>query len=303
MRRASAGAYRRGAGPLGRRALDRVLAEGLPEVLALPLRVLLGEPAPAAAVSAARTIEKRRAEIARRPEAYRYSSRETPFGPARWIEEAVPEARGGGQASLRWLAMSASVPPRWGMFLHLCSGAIQARTVLELGAGVGISGAYLAATPSVDRLVTVEGSPPLARIAAASMETVTGAASITVGPFESSLPELLETLARDRASVDLAYVDGHHAEEATVHYAETFRPNLRRGSLVVLDDIRLWHGMWAAWRRLSSMRGVEAAVDTGRFGILVWDGSEQVSPRQFDLSRYTGWWRGASRRVRPAPGG
>jgi hypothetical protein len=111
-------------------------------------------------------------------------------------------------------------------------------------------------------------------------------------------------LGRNRLPLDLAYVDGHHAEEATIHYAEALRPHLRRGSLVVFDDIRLWQGMRAAWRRLSSMRGAGATVDTGRLGMLVWDGDALVFPQQFDLARFTGWWRaGSSRRLRPAPGG
>jgi hypothetical protein len=59
--------------------------------------------------------------------------------------------------------------------------------------------------------------------------------------------------------------------------------------------------MWQAWRSLASARGVSAAVDTGRFGILVWD-SDATVPLQFDLARYTGrWGAGAARSSRPGP--
>lgn len=277
-----------------------MLDDGLPGELASPLRVLLGGRAPNGTAVVAETIEHRRAEIARRPESYRFAWQQTPLGTARWADD-TPGASRGDAVSLRWLATGASVPPRWGMFLHLCANAVEARTVLELGAGVGISGAYLATGRSVHRFLTLEGSPPLARLAASTIETVSDRASIIEGPFESELPRALTTLARERVPVDLAYVDGHHDEAATLHYVEVLRPHLRRGSLLVLDDIRLWHEMWLAWRRLASMRGVSAAVDTGRFGVLVW-GGDGALPRRFDLARYTGWWRaGPSRPSRPAP--
>ena len=191
-----------------------------------------------------------------------------------------------------------------GMFLHLCAAAVEARTVLELGSAVGISGAYLAAAPPVERLVSIEGSSLLAQVAAATIETVSDAASIECGAFESSLPSVLDSLAGERVPIDLAYIDGHHVEAATVHYAESLLPHLRRGSLVILDDITLWEGMRAAWCRLASLPGVLAAIDTGRFGLLVWDGGDDVSARRFDLARYTGWRRpGPLRPTRPEPAG
>ncbi len=127
--------------------------------------------------------------------------------------------------------------------------------MLELGSAVGISGAYLAAAPPVERLVSIEGSSLLAQVAAATIETVSDAASIECGAFESSLPSVLDSLAGERVPIDLAYIDGHHVEAATVHYAESLLPHLRRGSLVILDDITLWEGMRDAWCRLASLPG------------------------------------------------
>lgn len=289
--------YRRCAAPFGRRSLARMLDEGLPLELTGPLGVLMGRPAPPGAAAVADVIETRRAEIARRHDTYGVVQQQTPLGSARWPEE-------GGDAehsvSLRWLATGASVSRRWGTFLHLCANALEARVVLELGAGVGISGAYLASGSSVQRFVALEGSPPLARLAAATIRGVSDRASVVEGPFESELPRTLASLGGERVQLDLAYVDGHHDEGATLRYVDTMRPHLRPGSLVVLDDIRLWRGMWLAWRRLASMDGVSAAVDTGRFGVLV-AGDGGARPRLFDLARYTGWWRaGSSRRLRPA---
>ena len=96
-------------------------------------------------------------------------------------------------------------------------------------------------------------------------------------------------------SGDVVFIDGHHDELATLHYVQTVAPFLSSEALVILDDIHLYVEMWRAWERLRSMPGVAAAVNTGRFGLLVWTGSATVA-RHYDLARYTGWWRVARSR-------
>jgi predicted O-methyltransferase YrrM len=301
MRRAAGRIYRRCAAPFGRRALDRMVDAGLPRELDAPLRVLLGDRPPPRTAAVAETVERRRAEIASRADVYRFAYADA-AGTARWPDEQS-RASGGEPVSLRWLASGASVPARCGMFLQLCADAVEARTVLEMGTGTGISGAYLAASRSIEQLLTLEGSPPLISMAATTIATVSDRASILEGPFESELPRALASLRRAGRSLDLVYVDGHHDGAAMLRYVETMRPHLRRGSLLLLDDIRLWQEMWLAWRSLASMPGVTAAVDTGRFGMLVWDGEARGTPPQFELARYTGWWRvGPPRPPRPATG-
>lgn len=277
-----------------------MLEQGLPTEFESPLRVLLGEgPRPEVRALSDR-LERRRAELRRRPEVYRYAYGKPAPGVTRWPDD---EERGDGEeVALGWLASSASVPAGWGVYLHLCAEAIGARTVLELGAGTGISGAYLAAAPSVESFVTLEGSPPLARVAADTLGLVTDRAVLVEGAFDVELPRTLAALRDDGRRLDLAYVDGYHDEAAMLRYLDLLRPHLRRGSLVVLDDIRLWRGMWLAWQRARSVPGVLAAIDTGRFGLLVWDEDAAAPPARFDLGRYTGIWRvGPPRPQRHAP--
>jgi predicted O-methyltransferase YrrM len=274
-----------------------MLERGLPAELEPALRVLLGDAPPPQARVLADRLERRRTELRGRPEVYRYAYDAHAPGMVRWPDDAV--GADGEQVSLGWLASGASAPERWGMFLHLCAQAIGAQTVLELGAGTGMSGAYLAAAPSVESFVTVEGSPPLARVAAETLALVTDRATVVEGAFEAVLPRALSRMRDAGRCLDLAYVDGHHDEVATLRYLEVLRPHLRRGALVVLDDIRLWRGMWRAWRRARSAPGLSAAVDTGRFGVLVWD-EEAVAPAAlFELGRYTGRWPVGPPRLRP----
>jgi predicted O-methyltransferase YrrM len=296
-RRAAGRAYGWCARPIGLRALDAMGRRGLPAELEPALRVLLGEaPAPQARALANR-LERWRAALSARPEVYRYAYDERAAQPVRWPDDAA--RADGEEVSLRWLASAASVPERWGLFLHMCAQGIGARTVLELGAGTGMSGAYLAAASCVESLLSLEGSPPLARVAAETLAQVSDRARVVEGAFEAELPRVLAGLHADGRRLDLAYIDGHHDEVATLAYLAALRPHLRRGALVVLDDIRLWRGMWEAWGRARTLPGVAVAIDTGRFGLLVWDEEAAGAAACFDLARYTGRSRVGPRRPQP----
>lgn len=279
--------------PFGARALEKMIGDGLPPRLVPPLRFLFDGRVAAEARDAARTIERLRTEIASRPESYRFAYRDSPLGPVRWLEDAAGTP---GEHTPRKFAASASVPRRWGMFLHLCVEAFEAQTVLEMGAGVGISGAYMASARSRPRLVALEGSPAFAPIAASTFAAVSDRAEVVQGSFEETLRPVLERLG----AVDVAFVDGHHEEAATLHYMQTIAPHLADEALMIFDDIYLYRGMWHAWRALASTRGVAAAINVGRFGLLVLRRDASAPPSYFDLARYTGRWRvGGAREISP----
>jgi hypothetical protein len=126
---------------------------------------------------------------------------------------------------------------------------------------------------------------------------MTNRASIVCAPFDTGIHQALAAFADEHLRVDVAYVDGHHDEKATVHYVRSLVPHLSPAALVILDDIHLYAEMWRAWRSVESIQGVAAAVNVGRFGLLVWDGGTGAG-RSYDLARYTGRWRvGGSRRL------
>lgn len=267
-----------------------MLRAGLPPRLEQPLRFLFLGEAPADADEVAMRIERLRGELAARPDTFAYAMSETPFGIMRL---AAPVAAA-GPLTIRRLALNVSVPRRWGMFLHLCAEAFDARVILETGTCLGISGAYLASIPSRPRLLTFEGSEAFATIAQGTLAAVSDNTAIIRGPFDRTLQPALNRLGEEHVNVNVAYVDGHHEEAATLHYVREIVPHLAAEALVVLDDIHLYRGMWNAWRMLASSPGVAAAVNVGRFGLLVYG---EGPARDFDLSRYTGWWPiGGSRR-------
>jgi len=276
--------YERLLAPFGARALERMCEEGLPPRLAAPLRFLFDGDAPASAQAAARVIERRRAEIGARQESYRFAYSESALGPVKLAERT--EANDGAMTAHR-LAHSISIPRRWGIFLHLCAEAFEANSILEMGACVGISSAYLASIRSRPHLITLEGSAPLAKLAEQSLAEVSERGEVVAGAFEESLPRVLDRL--DGEQLQVVFVDGHHEEAATLHYAGAIEPHLAPTGLMILDDIYLYEGMWRAWQTLSS-RGNVVAVNIGRFGLLVYERG-RAGGRRYDLARYTGRWR------------
>jgi predicted O-methyltransferase YrrM len=290
--------YRRFAAPFGLRALDDMLGNGLPACLGPPLRFLFTQELPAEAIAIAARIEERRAEISRRPDTYRFEYSPTALGMARWPDHAGHVAAGPVMPARR-LANVFSVPRHWGLFLHLCADAFAARAILEVGACLGISGAYLASARQRPRFITIEGSPAIAPIAEATLAAVTDRAEVVRAPFDTGLDEAIARFSREQLPIDVAFIDGHHQEAATLHYVETVIPRLSRDAVVILDDIHLTPGMERAWQRLARTPGIAAAVDTGRFGLIVWDGDDAAGAR-YDLSRYTGWWPVRTSRHRPA---
>ena len=267
VRRIGARLYTRVAAPFGQRAVSRMLRRGLPPAFETPLRSLFGSaPAPHARAAAER-IEALRATLAARTEPFTLPS--TSLARPRTL-------------SWTWLANAVSVQRRWGLFLHHCAESFGAKNILELGACIGISGAYLATASRQPGLVTIEASPELAAVAEETLRGITPRATVLRGMFQERLPQALTT------PIDLAYIDGHHDGDATIAYVRAVMPQLTDGALIVLDDVRLYREMYAAWQTLSNMPGFSVAVDVGRFGLLVRGDAKDV--RHYDLSRYTGWW-------------
>jgi predicted O-methyltransferase YrrM len=164
-----------------------------------------------------------------------------------------------------------------------------------MGACVGISGAYLASIPSQPDFLTLEGSQALATIAQTVLAAVSDKADVVVGLFEDTLPRTLDRIARSGQTIDVAYVDGHHGEAATLHYVDAISRRLSSTALIILDDIYLYEDMWRAWRKLSSAAGV-VSINVGRFGLVMYGSSTRC--RQYDLASYTGFWRVGPPRAR-----
>jgi predicted O-methyltransferase YrrM len=136
-------------------------------------------------------------------------------------------------------------------------------TIVELGTCLGISTAYLAAA-GCERLISLEGHPDLFKKAKEVLSTLDLKADLHEGLFNTSLDNILH----DVGKVDMAFIDGHHTEEATLHYYHRLKPHLHEESVVIFDDIHWSEGMERAWETLKAREGVTLSIDLFWCGIL-----------------------------------
>jgi predicted O-methyltransferase YrrM len=208
-------------------------------------------------------IESRREELVDDPTAvgpeFLGEPESTPLGSPR---EERPVPIGG-------VAILLSVPQWWGEFLLRLVRELAPRRCLELGAAVGISTAYQAAALELNgtgTLITLEGARAWASVAeqGLSMLGLADRATVEVGPIDEMLPETLERMG----TVDYAYLDASHTEEATVAEFDTILPHVVPGGIAVLDDISFTRDMWRAWRTVRQRDRVATSLALGRMGIV-----------------------------------
>lgn len=271
--------YRRTIAPLGRFKLQRMLADGLPRPFQHPLEFLFNKRLSHSEWQQVSRVELIRETVERQTRSFEVVNREGKVC----------------QLTASEIAHRVSVNPEWGTFLYLCSQSFGARTVLELGSCAGISGCYLASSEYCERFITAEASPALASLARANICQVANKAEVVNALFDDALDQILPTLG---AGVDLAYIDGHHKYEPTLHYFRRLEPHLNKGGLVVFDDVHLSQDMWRAWEVLKRRKGFAYTVDAGRFGICFWESFSAI-PVNYDLCRYLGWlWKVSPKTVR-----
>lgn len=154
---------------------------------------------------------------------------------------------------------------RWGTALHLIAKHTKRTKMIELGACAGISGIYLGSIPTLERFVTIEGSPPLANLATQSLESIEST-DVMCALFDDAIDELLRDPNR---RFDMAYIDGHHEKVATLHYYNRLLPRLDAGSVVVFDDISWSQDMRDCWTEVLRRPEVVHAVDFGIIGVCI----------------------------------
>ncbi len=178
-----------------------------------------------------------------------------------------------GDLTIGYLARRDSVPCRWGALLHGLAFHSQAQRVVELGAGFGISGMYLARAlldvypVRTCMLVTIEQEARFARITEGTFYQLgyDDFVDVMQGHFADRLADALDRTA----PVNLAFLDGHHDENDTLRDLSQVKARSRTGTILVLSNIHASPGMARAWRTIKDMPRIAATVDLWRWGIVI----------------------------------
>jgi len=161
----------------------------------------------------------------------------------------------------------ASKPAFWATFLFKLIKKIEPLSCLELGSCVGISASYQATALRINgkgTLVTLEGSPDIAKIAQETLERLSlKNTSVVTGPFHQTLKSTLES----SKPIDFFFNDGHHDHDAVIHYFNEAMPYLSDEAVIVFDDISWTPGMRRAWNEIENDKRVTASIDLKTMGI------------------------------------
>lgn len=169
------------------------------------------------------------------------------------------------------ISKTASKPYFWSLLLFKLIRNFKPACCLELGTCLGISASFQAAALHLNgagKIVTLEGSPSLGSLAAENFAKLgLGNVDVVVGRFQDTLKDVL----RDYRPIDYAFIDGHHAEKATLAYFEEIAPFLADKALLVFDDITWSRGMRRAWETIAADARVKVALDLRQVGICIVD--------------------------------
>ncbi len=151
-----------------------------------------------------------------------------------------------------------------GALLQRLADFIEATRILELGANLGLTSAYLGASKSAKKVLSIEGDPFLSTQAAKLVNKLQLPVEILCGSFEEKLPTALENLG----TVDLAYIDGNHRLEPTAHYFNQILPYTTNQSVVVVGDIHWSQDMEKAWEIIKNHPSVSVTIDLFYLGLV-----------------------------------
>lgn len=189
--------------------------------------------------------------------------------------------------SVRSVVRHAASSPAQGQMLFRLVQHFQPETLLELGGSLGISTLYLSAAAGNARVISLEGSPELARIARVNLEYLRQKhTEIKEGPFEQTLRPALESLG----VLDFVYVDGNHRAEPTLEYFETCLAFAHDKTVFVFDDIHWSAEMELAWAQLRAHPRVRLTVDFYELSLVFIDPAfREVQHFQIVPQRWKPW--------------
>ena len=153
--------------------------------------------------------------------------------------------------------------PKHARALSALARHIGSEDALELGTSLGITTAYL--SKEVERIITVEGNPAIARVASEVWSELgkTNIQSI-VGGFD----ERWNAIASNGKKYDLIFIDGNHRGEALQRYVVAGLHLLNPNGVIVCDDIHWSADMECAWNAICQMECWTLQVDTFEWGFL-----------------------------------
>lgn len=161
--------------------------------------------------------------------------------------------------------------PKMGQLLfrivHFMGGEEKrALEILELGTSLGVTTAYLASVSSKNRVMTMEGSEEVLKIAQGVWRSLV---LENIEYVQGAIDTTLYKYARER--LDVVFVDANHTYEATKRYVDFLLPRMNEKGVIVIDDIYYSPEMQRAWEEIKADSRVTTTIDVYHAGLVFVD--------------------------------
>jgi len=171
----------------------------------------------------------------------------------------------GKQKKVSNIAKNALKSPALAQLLYRLAQQCKPKEIIELGTCLGVTTAYLSQAVPQGRVITMEGCPATAAVAAQGFKDLAlDNVELQVGNFDDLLPKAIEL----STSLDLVYIDGNHTQEATLRYFYQCLAKVHENTLLIFDDIYWSQGMKAAWQEIKAHPQVSITVDLFWIGLV-----------------------------------
>jgi predicted O-methyltransferase YrrM len=145
-----------------------------------------------------------------------------------------------------------------GQYLFRMVNHFQPKTILELGASVGMGTMYMASAARNARVIALEGSADCAHVARTNLDTLQlQHVEVREGPFKDTLQKALADLQQ----LDLVFLDGDHRMEPTLDYFEQCLAYAHDKTVFILDDMYHSEEMSRAWEVIKAHPRITLTID------------------------------------------
>lgn len=138
-------------------------------------------------------------------------------------------------------------------------------SILELGTSFGISTAYMAKANPSAKIISIEGSSEIAKVARINFKKMN---IENVQLITANFDDVLSTGIEKIQHLDFVFFDGNHKKEATLNYFKQCLIKAHENSIFIFDDIYWSTGMKEAWSEIKQHPKVTITIDCFEMGMV-----------------------------------
>jgi|SRR6185436_19370465 len=169
------------------------------------------------------------------------------------------------QRKISAITYHSAKPAKYAKLLYRMVNYFKPQHIIELGTSFGFSTMYLSLANRESKIITLEGCPETAKVAAENFERMNlkNIEQVT-GDFNNTLDEVINKFEK----LDFVFFDGNHQKDPTLSYFQKCLKKAHGKTVFIFDDIN-WSGeMKDAWKEIQDHPKVTATIDLFILGIV-----------------------------------